>query len=291
MNVLKFEVRYADGRKEIMVVEAQRALVGSGAHCDVRLPLDQAAAEHVLVEVAGSSVRVEARATDPVTTLGGAPYEVAEIAPDMPLAVGNVQLFVALVDPALLGPGATHMKGKGTEMSPLLKVAALVIIPLGVYALLADQGGGVAPPPVQLPEIFEAKVEVCPQAAPDRAAAVAHERRLQAEGKRERSPFVPQEGIAAVGLFETAAACYKVAGKANAARDNAHAAQALRTAITADFRARRVRLEHSLVVEDWELSKRDVRVLRAITEGRRGDYVTWLGNIHQQLKQQTGGGE
>ena len=40
---LRFRVQHADGHSEQYVVDAERALVGSAAHCEVRLPPEAAA--------------------------------------------------------------------------------------------------------------------------------------------------------------------------------------------------------------------------------------------------------
>ena len=63
MSVLRFEIRYPNGHREAAVVEGERALIGSASHCDVRLPMDAAAYEHVLIEVQGSTLRAESKAT------------------------------------------------------------------------------------------------------------------------------------------------------------------------------------------------------------------------------------
>ena len=58
MKALRFLVRYPDGRGEELTIEADRVLIGSGAHCEIRLPVDQAAMEHVLVRASsGVSTR------------------------------------------------------------------------------------------------------------------------------------------------------------------------------------------------------------------------------------------
>jgi hypothetical protein len=65
MSVLRFDIRHADGRAESLLLDADRVLIGSGAHCEIRLPLDQAAVEHVLIEAPGGIVRAQARAFEP----------------------------------------------------------------------------------------------------------------------------------------------------------------------------------------------------------------------------------
>jgi hypothetical protein len=45
-----------------------------------------------------------------------------------------------------------------------------------------------------------------------------------------------------------------------------------------------VRLEHALTVEDYVSAQKEVRVLLQFTEGKSGDYVTWLSNLERKLK-------
>ena len=59
MGIIQFDIRHANGQRESAVVEAERAVIGSAAHCDVRLPMDQAAFEHIVVEVVAGKLRAE----------------------------------------------------------------------------------------------------------------------------------------------------------------------------------------------------------------------------------------
>ena len=43
MSGLEFRIRHPDGRSEELVVDSDRVLIGSGAHCEIRLPAAEAA--------------------------------------------------------------------------------------------------------------------------------------------------------------------------------------------------------------------------------------------------------
>jgi hypothetical protein len=274
VSLLRFEIRYGDGRKEILHVDGERALIGNA---------DQAAYEHVAVEVLGGTVRLETKAFEPPATVNGMPFTNIPIGADVPLKIGSTSIFVALGEaPA---DGSTVVQQKKEKTNPILKLLAVIVFPLGGYMLMMDDEVEVSPSPSQVPEIFAAPIQTCPQASPDQAAAFANDKFDMAEGKRERSPFVPKDGVQAVQLYETASACFKVARNPARAADADLAAKQLRTSITLDFRARRVRLEHLMAVADYDLARRDVTVLRALTEGQTGKYVTWLAEINQTLKQ------
>jgi hypothetical protein len=283
VSLLRFEIRYADGRKEVTQVDGERALIGNGAHCDIRLPLDQAAHEHVAVEVIGGTVRLETKAFEPPATVNGMPFTNMPITPDVPLKIGSTRVFIALGDAAF--DGGPVVQKKTEQTSPLMKVLAVFVLVAGAYMLLSDDAPQMAAAPAEAPELFPATATVtCPQSAPDQARAFAADKFDVAEGKRERSPFAPNDGVEAVQLYDLASACFKLGGDQARAAEAATDAKQLRASITQDFRARRVRLEHLLAVGDLDLARNDVKVLRALTEGKQGKYVEWLRQENQMLK-------
>ncbi len=286
MSLIRFEIRYTDGRKEVANVDGERAVVGHGAHCDVRLPLDQAANEHVVVEVVGGTVRVETKAFAPAATVNGLPFTTIPLTADVPLKIGSTSIFISLGEHGFDGAPVVRKKGDSEETSPFMKVLGVGVLVAGAYILFfMDDVTRSSQAPVQLPELFAAPVTTCPQTAPDQAWSLANAKRDIAEGKRERSPFVAKDGLQAVLLYEQAAACYRQANQpANAGEADKAAAQ-LRASLVQDFRARRVRLEHLMAVGDYELAKHDVAVLRAMTEGKQGSWVNWLANANQLVKQ------
>ena len=53
---LQFQIQQGEGTiPESLVVDSDRVLIGSGAHCEIRLPGDQVAAEHVLITFMGAT--------------------------------------------------------------------------------------------------------------------------------------------------------------------------------------------------------------------------------------------
>ncbi|HEX3769500.1 MAG TPA: hypothetical protein VHV30_01490 [Polyangiaceae bacterium] len=281
MSILRFELRFADGRKQVATVEGERALIGAGAHCDVRLPLDQAANEHVAVQVVGGTVRIEKRAMEPAATVNGAPFATMPITADMPLVVGTTRIFISLIDSEI--KRAAPKRGGDAATPPFVQVLGLIAVAAGAYLVLPKDPPKVLPP-VDLPDLFVGPPPACDM-APDQALSMAEARRSVAEADRERSPFVAKDGIQAVQAYQTAAECFRKGGDADKAAAATTVAESLRQSITLDFRARRVRLEHLLAVEDYELAMRDVRVLRTLTEGKKGPWVDWLAKMDQLVKQ------
>lgn len=113
---------------------------------------------------------------------------------------------------------------------------------------------------------------------------MASDKLALASSRRERRPFRVQDGVAAVPLYEAAAACFRVAEQPQQAKDAADAAHTLRTEVGQDYRTHRVRLEHALSVSDWATSHRETRVLLALTEGKQSEYTTWLSNLDRKLQ-------
>lgn len=283
---LRFHVRHADGRAEVLTVDSDHVLVGSGAHCEIRLAVNQAAVEHVEVSMAGGGVYATTRAIDRLPTLNGVAFEQSPIKVDDVLGIGQTQIQVAVVD---IEDNPNVIKKKTQKTSPMTYVLAIVAVPLAVYVLMADDdartGGGI---PKDRPELWGPPVTSCPMNDADQAMALALERRVLADAKRERRPFHVQDGVAAVPLYETAAACFKTAADLDRSNDAAQAAQDLRLKVGEDYRAHQVRLEHALSVNDLVTSQKEVKVLRDFTDGLQGPYVVWLGNLERALQLKLG---
>lgn len=287
MRILKFQIRLHTGQVEQLNVEADRALIGSGAHCEIRLPVDQARVEHVLVEAGPTGFFARALSFEPPPMINNVPFQQAPLPPGAVLGVGGCQIYVELAGGENVAgtPGTNHPKKKS---SPLTLLALLVVVPAAAYMFLGDEGETTTPrAPRQVPELWEAPVAACPHQGPQ-AVAFARERMVVADAKRERRPFHVQDGVQAVPIYETAAACFKVGGDRQAAALADDSAKFLRRDITDDFRTRRVRLEHALAVEDYVTAQKEVRVLLQFCEGKTGDYVTWLSNLERNLRLKVG---
>ena len=89
MSGLEFRIRYADGRTEKLVVDSDRVLIGSGAHCEIRLPSAEAAVEHVLVTSSGGGITAQARALSPRPPSTALPFTQAPLLPESVLGVGR----------------------------------------------------------------------------------------------------------------------------------------------------------------------------------------------------------
>ena len=283
MRTLKFQIRQHTGHVDQLSMEAERVLIGSGAHCEIRLPVDQARVEHVLIELGPAGIFARALSFEPPPTINNIPFQQAPLPPGAMLGVGGCQIYVELTD------GVGTAGGPKKKPSPIMYLAVAIIVPLGLYTILGDDGaeGGPKASPKQAPELWQAPVSSCPYSG-GQALAFAREKMAVADAKRERRPFHVQDGVQAVPTYEAAAVCFRAGGDAPSGNLAEESAKFLRRDITDDFRTRRVRLDHALTIEDYVSAQKEVRVLLQFTEGKSGDYVTWLSNLERKLKLKAG---
>ncbi len=286
MSFLRFQIRHPTGQTEHLNVEGERVLIGSGAHCEIRLPIDQAAVESVLVQKTAGGVFAQALSFEPPPTINSTPFSQAPLQPESALGIGPVQIYVTLSDTAQ-GEAVIAKKTKKTSPATLM-LAAVCALGAAYYFLMMDEEKGPAPQPTQVPELWDPPVASCPQNSPEQAIAKARESAAVADARRERRPFHVQDGVAAVPLYEVASVCFKQGGDQAASGEAATRAAALRTEMQQDFRTHRVRLDHLLSVQDWVSARREVKTLLAYMEGKTGDYVTWLSNLDRNLKLKVG---
>ncbi|MBK6464545.1 MAG: hypothetical protein IPF92_26605 [Myxococcales bacterium] len=285
MRVLRFQIRLPTGQIEQLNIESERVLIGSGAHCEIRLPLDQAAVEHLLIELGPAGVFAKALNFQPSPTINNVPFMQSPLPPDAVLGVNQTQIAVAIADSAGLG-GQTQQKKKG--QSPLAFIGLALMLPAAGYLFLApDEATGPVLGKKEAPVLWGPPIAACPVSGAQ-GLARAQERMAIADAKRERRPFHVADGVHAVPLFEEAAACYRVGGDAVSAGIADQAARAMRAELNDDYRTQQVRLDHALSVEDWALAQRQVRILQQFTSGKTGEYVTWLSNLDRKLKLKIG---
>jgi hypothetical protein len=193
--------------------------------------------------------------------------------------VGGCQIYVELAEG--VGAGGDPKKKK---KSPVTTIALFILVPAAGYMLLVDDPPETTKPaPKQIPELWQAPVASCPFTG-GQALAFAREKMAVADAKRERRPFHVQDGVQAVPTYEAAAVCFRAGGDPGSGALAEDSAKFLRRDIMDDFRTRRVRLDHALTVDDNVSAQKEVRILLQFTEGKSGDYVTWLSNLERKLK-------
>ncbi len=267
---LRFRVQQED-KSQVIVVDAERALVGSATHCELRLAAEVVAYEHLEVFVHEGAVHFATKpyvqANFPVLENGSTE---GRWPAGMALRIGAVSLHVDLVD-----LGASKAK------FPLWALlAAVPVVLLLVMAITLTRNAHAGEPIVPAaPALFGPKTARCPDVAPEQRAPLAVEKSRIAAAKRERSPFAPADGLEAVSLFELSAACFRTAGAPDRAKEADDAANDLRSRIDEEYRLRRVRLEHAYRTHQPAAAKRELVILIPLTAQHRGAYTDWLAAI------------
>ena len=283
---LRFHLRYPDGRAEVLTVDSDRVLIGSGAHCEIRLPAEHAAVEHVEVTMTPGGAYAQARALDRLPRINDVEFMQTPVLEGAVVGIGQVQVQISVVQ---IEDNPNVIKKKTEKTSPMTYVLAIVAVPLALYVIFMDEGTSpTAEMPKEKPELWAEPIKACPVAAADQAGALASEKWVLAEGKAERRPFRVQDGVQAVPLYEIAAACFKTSGDDERFKGANESAQNLRAKVSEDYRAHQVRLEHALSVQDLSMAHREVKILIAFTEGQSGPYVEWLSSIDRQLQLKLG---
>ncbi len=288
MGFLRFQIRHVNGQVEHMQVEGDRVLIGSGAHCEIRLPIDQAAVESVLVQSSPAGVYAQALSFDPPPTINNTPFSQTPLQAESVLGIGQVQIYVTTVDASAAG---AVLQSKQRRGNPLLMMIMMLVLAAASYVLffMPDENQNALVQPKDIPELWDAPIAACPQTgSQEQAIALARDKESVADARRERRPFHVQDGVAAVPLYETAAACFRQGGDQASANESSNEAAALRKEMTDDYRTHRVRLEHSLNVQDYKTARKEVLTLEAFLEGRQGDYINWLASLDRRLKLKVG---
>jgi hypothetical protein len=136
---------------------------------------------------------------------------------------------------------------------------------------------------VEAPALFAEAAARCPAPSGEVTTFQANRLLRTAQLKAERSPFYVRDGVDAVAHFEQAAACFEVLGRARDRVSAQRAAGLLRTALTNDFHARRVRLERFLAREKYEEAQHEVSVLQAFVGSDASEYAQWLLAVEREL--------
>lgn len=139
------------------------------------------------------------------------------------------------------------------------------------------------------PTLWAAAAEGCPQRSRNEAEALAAERLRLAIAKHERSPFHPEDGVAAVSLYQAAEACFRAAGRTAEASDASAVAEQLKEQMDDQFRAHRLRLQRALALERWLWAERESAICLSFLSSSSGEYAAWLSNLRRKIQLSYGG--
>lgn len=289
-TTLKFTLQRPGAAPTELLVDSARALVGSGAHCEIRLPAEDAHLEHLAVEFRGAGVFAEARSLEPPPLLNGVPFTAGRVLPDSVFQIGTVRIQVVATETELQASSAPSRSDKG---SPAIRVLGAIGIPLGLYVIFTtgdvEQSG---PQPVQAPALFAARpASECPQSEPESATRLAIDEITLADAKRERSPFHAEDGVAAVTHYERASACFRRAGDAASAEETEGTVAALKRRLSDEFHVHQVRLDRALATKRYAQARTEVRILLSFVGTLGGEYATWLATLDRHIQVKYSGKE
>jgi hypothetical protein len=224
-----------------------------------------------------------ARTPDRLPTINGVEFMQSPILAESVVGVGAVRMEISVVS---IEDDKNVIKKKKQQTNPIVVLLGVGAVVFVAYAFLFadEESAEVEKIPTDVPALWETSVKACPIASPDQALMLAGEKWLVALGKAERRPFRVQDGVSAVPLFETAAACFRQANDKDRAAEATRTADDLRAKVAEGYRAHQVRLEHALAVGDLVMAQREVRTLRAFTEKCGGKYVSWLADQDRKLQ-------
>jgi len=273
VKTLKFQIRQSNGQLDQVTVEGERALIGIGAHCEIRLPVDQGKVEHVRIDVVPGGLYATALAFDPQPTLNNIPFSQSPITPESILGIGTTQIHVVLVEQA----GSSGSTKDPKKSSPLAMVGLVAIVGLGAFAVLKPEASSDSAGASKPPELWKsgAGAVVCP-AQGGQAKSQGEQALLEADAYRERSTFSVSDGVVAVERYEFAAACLTAGADGEGAKYATEASQSLRADLDRRYRKERLRLKMHTTNEDWVSVRRSIRVLLDFTEKVDPPYAEWL---------------
>lgn len=280
-SALKIEL-HRRGKIQSFELQAERALVGSGSHCDLRLHQEEAAVEQLVLELRDESVHAEALAFEPPCLLNGAPFFGGRLSPDSLLELGA---GVALRVESVASSSARARPTSSARTHPAVQGLGLLLVLGGLLSMLFDprSEASVLAETVSPPELPSYHAE-CSHGDQVQAAAAAAQALADAENKRERSPFVASDGLRAVELYARASGCLRVAGDEQAARVAERAALSLRKRLADELHVRHVRIERLLAEEKYASIPLEVRSVQELVPDRAHPYAGWLSRIEREAE-------
>lgn len=274
--MLRFTVRRPNSRQHTLEVDAGSALVGTGAHCEVRLAKGECDDEQLLITTSEQGLRATGRGIECSTTLDGRPFFEGIVPDGAEFRFRECSVCVRQAEPA----AQAGTSGK-PSLSPLSAAVIALIVP-GIVAMLVLAPGGSRPLPArpEVPRLWSSEgAAACPQTARDEAEAWARQQWEAGRVKQERSPYHLADGVAAVSLLREAEVCFQQAGLSDVAQGVSESSRRLELQLSAEYHVRQVRLERALAKQSWATAAAEADSLRQLLAGREGPFATWLGNV------------
>jgi hypothetical protein len=275
---LRFRIERAGVAARELEVDAPRALLGSGAHCEVRLGTHEAAPEHLLVRCTTAGLEAVCCAAAAATLLDGAPFVRGLVADGARFTIGDCEVRVERTGTV---PSSSTARARRSRR---LVVAMLSLMSVAIVALLLlDRSGAdsVARPPPTPPLWMPSQAQPCARAARVEARKLGEMHWQAALMKHERSPYHLEDAMQAVSLFQRAAACFEQSGDQTAAARAERKFERFLRELEADYHRRRILLERAVEQNDWRTAGWEANALWRMLGDRQGDYTRWLISVQR----------
>ncbi|MBX3191213.1 MAG: hypothetical protein KF819_29720 [Labilithrix sp.] len=274
-----FEIKYETGRRERVEIDAPRILLGSGAHCDIRLAPEIGEWEHVVLTVEGDTLVARLLARGGGAIVDGAPLQEAALVDGSRLAIGAFEVVFRRA------VGALEQKPKRSTPRFAVLLGLLFVPAVTFVAVQARRVESFAPPAETPSPLGEVK-KACPAETRDRALVLAKEKIANGHAKRQRWKFHTRDGVDAVVSFEIASACFAAGGDGASATAAGDLAASLRAAVLHEYRIHRIKLERALEGGNAEAALAFVKLQREMlyTRDIEDPYVRWLTIMQRKLE-------
>ena len=262
-----------------VVVDQSQVLLGSASHCDVRLGPDKLAKEQLMFELRSGYLYAEVRASRPQVLLNLSPFHAGRVREDAVLTIGTLEIRASAEQRFGAGKKSDKEGVKPTFVAMLFLLGVLFVVAL---MRLTRTNTQVEAP--LAPALFTSADKPCPEQGEEGALSAALELIAQADAKRERAPFLPEEGLAAVPLYRTAALCLDLAKAERDAKIVRMRTEALKSRMERDYHLHQVRVYRAIASSDVALLARETHVLGAYLKGTTSAYGAWLDHLQRDLE-------
>jgi hypothetical protein len=274
---LRFTIERAKVAARVLEVDAPRALLGSGAHCEVRLAAHEAAPEHLHVRCKAAGLEVVCCGAAAATLLDGAPFVRGVVADGTRFTIGDCEVRIERTGSVRSTPALAARPSR--RVVAMLSITSAAIL---ASLLLRPSGAdAVASPPPAPPLWSPSDAQPCARSARAEASKLGEMHWQAALMKHERSPYHLEEALEAVGLFQRAAACLEQSGNHTAAARAERAFARLSRELEADYHRRRILLGRAVEQSDWRTAAWEAAALLRLLEDRQGDYTSWLFSVQR----------
>lgn len=283
MATPQIDVYLPDGTVQNFQLNEEKIKVGAASTCQVMIDRPEFSPEHLLLVARPEGVWVAvARGVGTPTLVDGITHDRGMVVWGKSITVGPTRI---VLNDGSKASKKTDKDKKEEGVSPVILLAAAVIVPAALYSSFADPGSSV-PSRVQAqpPALFDALQRPCPEREGTMLRNAAEESTRVAMSKAERMPFRMQDGIEAVNYYAQASACFRAAGDGASSTLAMQRATRLQTRLEDEYRAHQFRLDRSLEQGRVADALYETRMLKAMAQHRRGPYIAALTTLERQLQ-------